>query len=84
MDNAQVTDADRLVSRARAFPELLALARGLVARYAGSVTPEIVAARDWLERHCRGCAATIEAGQRECRDCRREWRNLRRKPQVPN
>jgi hypothetical protein len=72
-----MTDADRLVSRARAFPELLALARGLVARYGGSVTPEIVAARGWLDRHCRGCAAPIAEGQRECRDCRREWSRQR-------
>lgn len=68
-----MTDADRLVSRAQAFPELMALARGLVARYGGSVSPEIVAARGWLDRHCRGCAVPIAEGRRECRGCRSEW-----------
>lgn len=69
----------RLATRAAAFPELVALARGLVARYGGSVTPELSAARGWLERHCRGCAVPIDVGRRECPECRREWLRHRRR-----
>ena len=67
----------RIRSRAAALPELLALARGLVARFGGSDAPEIVAARGWLDGHCRGCAVPITEGRRDCGDCRRVWKRRR-------
>lgn len=64
----------RTTSRARAYPEILSLLRGLLASTNGSESPAALAARKWLRAHCPGCAVPIEERQDACPDCRRTWR----------
>lgn len=61
-------------ARAAAFPEIVALLRGLVARFPGADVPEARSARAWLGSHCPGCATPITEPARACRACRKTWR----------
>jgi hypothetical protein len=59
--------------RARCFPEILSLLRGVVAAFASEDGPEISAARSWLKGHCPGCGCTVDKN-RACRGCKATWR----------
>jgi hypothetical protein len=70
----------RQVARARAFPELRSLVRGLVFAWTGDDgAPELQAARRWIDAHCRACGAARNGERGDyCRPCRVAFRSPRR------
>lgn len=72
--NSDARSDARREGRAKAFPELVSLVKGLVSAAAGSDAPAVASARRWLGAHCPGCGAEKSERRDACDDCRRAWR----------